>query len=563
MTLLSHLVASDWRRFRWLIVAWITLVASGVVVYAISPGVAGNDRLFGALQVTAGLLWVVRQLLRVVLVAAIVHTHPAVGSTAFWMTRPIAPRLLLASKAVLIFGVTVGAPVAGHVALAIACHVPLRETLLAAFQTALAHGVWVALIMTVAVLTRSLTQFVVVCGAAISGAALVPTVAELLSTFRPTMHPGLSNVAFVPRMLVIAAIVFIAGLAVAWLVQYARRTRGETIAVSAGGLCLALAIGFAPPPSFLVSRVQPPAWAQGAALQLQPFSLPYLETLSVSWTPGTQSTYAVVRAMLVVPALPRGWFADVVLRDATVGTVRTAMASDGLASRHGAVLSRTAAGNIHPIQIAVHEALEVDRLFGSYYGADAALLFAAPDADLDRLASVRGPYRGRFQVTFTRVEAMAALPLTPGATFQDGAYRVTIRDVRLDGALTLRVERSDAATIVSGRAKPEYQFYLRNRNAREALAGAVRSARDFPIVSGMGMLLDLATVTTGVWTSAEFLTYRGGRSMTQPGLIVQEGWDLTPEWVNGAELVVVRLTRSGTVERPLEIDAFKLDPTRR
>ena len=53
MNLIRHLVAADLRRFGWLIAAWVTLVAAGVVVYAWLPLVAGSQRTSEALRMTS------------------------------------------------------------------------------------------------------------------------------------------------------------------------------------------------------------------------------------------------------------------------------------------------------------------------------------------------------------------------------------------------------------------------------------------------------------------------------------------------------------------------------
>jgi hypothetical protein len=48
-------------------------------------------------------LWFTQVLLTFVLVSSVTHADPAVGSDGFWMTRPIAPRALVASKLTLLF----------------------------------------------------------------------------------------------------------------------------------------------------------------------------------------------------------------------------------------------------------------------------------------------------------------------------------------------------------------------------------------------------------------------------------------------------------------------------
>ena len=84
------------------------------------------------------------------------------------MTRPIPPRRLLASKVLLIGAVTVGAPVVADLALALKYSVPATDMVRSALQTALVNGLWVAVCFTIAVVTRSVAQFTLVCGVAAS-----------------------------------------------------------------------------------------------------------------------------------------------------------------------------------------------------------------------------------------------------------------------------------------------------------------------------------------------------------------------------------------------------------
>lgn len=559
MTLLAHLLKSDLRRFRLLIAAWIVLVSAGVVLYAVAPGVAGNTRLFDAVQATAGLLWLARQLLRVVLVTSVVHAHPVVGSTAFWMTRPIPPRLLFASKVILIFGVAVGVPVAGDLALAIAYHVPLREAAFAAFQTALANGAWVALLMTVAVLTQTLAQFALACGVAIMCAALVPVAAELLGTLRTRSAFVGSRVASDPLIPVVAAVVLLASLAAAWMVQYIRRNRSEAIAVGAAGFCVALVFGSLTPPPLVARHIEPPPWARNAtALELrQNPRNAHPGTGTVYWLPAVSSregasTSAVARGLLVLPDLPPGWFATAALREATLVANGKTLACDGPAYLGTAALSRAATGS-NPIQVALGEALDVDRMMHlQLYGAESAILFVVPNEGLNQLGAAKGLYRGRFRLDLMHVEVLAALPLTSGETFQDDAYRITIGDVRLDGVLNVRLLRSDVPTIRPrlGR-RPQYGFYLRNRGQREAAGGYLRPAQARFIVPPLAAIVALSNITPGVEVSGDLLTFRESPRTSQLGP------DLMPEWLKGAELVVVRTTNAGTVERPLQIEDFR------
>lgn len=262
-------------------------------------------------------------------------------------------------------------------------------------------------------------------------------------------------------------------------------------------------------------------------------------------------------ATLTLPALPRGWFALAMLRDATVQVAGDSLESRGRTITASATVSRLAEDNEHPVRVALREALGVERVVDSYYyGMQSSFLFVAPASEAERLGSIRGRYHGRFLVRVAEVEAVGVLPLVNGATVQDGAYRATVRDIRLDGLLTVRVQLSNTARLLPRAPRVDYDFYLRNRSEHEAVVGTRRPASDYWVVPGATVLADFSTVGPGVWTSADYLSYRGSSSQSAPG------WELTPEWVNGAELVLVRTTSHAPIDAPLDIEAFTVVPSR-
>jgi len=70
----------------------------------------------------------------------------------------------------------------------------------------------------------------------------------------------------------------------------------------------------------------------------------------------------------------------------------------------------------------------------------------------------------------------------------------------------------------------------------------------FPFV---GQIVDMANLTPGVTTTADSLTFRGTFSSTESTVA------LTPEWLSTTELVIVRTTNAGSVEKQLQIDDFR------
>ncbi len=558
MTLLRHLIAADLRRFGRLIAAWIALVAAGVVAYAWLPLIAGTERA-AVLSLTAAILWLARQIYELVLVAQIVHAHPAVGSTAFWMTRPIPPRMLAASKAVLIGAVFVGAPVAGDTMLGIAYSVPPGDMLMSALQVALVNAVWVALCLGVAVLTRGLAQFAVVCGVAVGGLVLAPFVIELaVSTSRLGGTGPRHDVASSPVLPVLAALVILAFLVAIPFIQYTRRRRSQAVAVGAGGACLALALAWVPAPPILVRPTPPPEWAQQARLELASgASAPYtaapyvrlVETESLG-----REFWHVVKADVRLPSLPPGWVASASLEEATVQSARGFVESHGQLSPAGAALLPPGDDREPPKRLALRTALDVDRLLGSQDGLQSATVFLVPGASVPQPASFGGRYHGRFRVVPTHLEAAGVLPLVVGSTFQDGAFRAVVRDLTHDALLPIRLQLSGTTTLLPGRARPRYEFYLRNRSRREAVTGAAFHGQYLPVLPGVSMLAGIAGLAPGVWTAASVRNYGG-----DPGLLrLRPDAGLSREWLDGAELVVVRETTGGTFDATLDIDRFTI-----
>ena len=101
MTLVLHLIRWDIRRFQILLPLWLLLVAASAALEGAWPAMAVAMAARQTVGITGNLLAVAEVLFSVVFIALVVQEHPLVGTTAFWMTRPMPPRALLASKAIL------------------------------------------------------------------------------------------------------------------------------------------------------------------------------------------------------------------------------------------------------------------------------------------------------------------------------------------------------------------------------------------------------------------------------------------------------------------------------
>src|SRR5207247_6357855 len=132
---------------------WTVLVAAETVVIAVRPGLVADMRTYGNVGMIVGLLWAALQIGMLLIVPLIVQAHPPVGTDAFWMTRPIPPRTLFASKLGLLAALTVVLPCAARLGLMLWIHVPVREALFVTLDMAIESSAWLAVLTAGAALT--------------------------------------------------------------------------------------------------------------------------------------------------------------------------------------------------------------------------------------------------------------------------------------------------------------------------------------------------------------------------------------------------------------------------
>ena len=101
MNLTLHLIRKDFRHLRVLLAAWLVLVILQAVLMGSGLHTRVSDmRFLFALSQFIGLLSLLKTLLLIVLVSQLVQSDSTIGSTAFWLSRPISGRKLLASKSI-------------------------------------------------------------------------------------------------------------------------------------------------------------------------------------------------------------------------------------------------------------------------------------------------------------------------------------------------------------------------------------------------------------------------------------------------------------------------------
>jgi hypothetical protein len=557
-----HLIRWDIRRFRALLGAWLLLLAINAVLDATWPGFAADLATRQLVGTTANLLSLAEVLLSIVLIVQVVHAHPLVGTTAFWMTRPIPPRALLHAKLAL-FGVAmIAAPVIADAVLMTVYDVPWIDIARVSAQTALLWTVWIAIIMAAATLTPNLAKFALLMGGALLAFAVVMAIVAALVFYRWEALPPFSSGAEVPlpNSGLLGLILMVTAAPVFLLVQYRTRRRLVSSAVGVAGIVVAHFIGSAWPWPVFAPVVTTPAWAANPAMLDLTASADSVAVERSQSFRARPLDWRQARADLRMRGLEPGWTASVRVHRATVQVAGKPELVSNLRGHAASVPVETHGESPQEGEV-TRRLLDVNSIIDDRpqeRGENTIVLFAR-GSDIDRLAPAQGTYNGRFDVALTRHVIEGILPIKPGATHQDGAYRFSIAAMQLQsGRLWLLSEQSNAVSAFTRRPRARRSMYLRNKRASEAILGSSYDLRtEVTLMRFLPLATGLATESgegdqSGFRARAEALEFPP--SYLRKDLAVT----LNDAWIGEAELVIVRSTEEGGVERPLAIADFPI-----
>lgn len=554
MTLFWHVIAWDLRQHRLLIGVWLLIVVTAAGFDAIQPLLDLDARAETALTTVGGLLWASEVLLGMMLIALVVQTHPVVGSNAFWMTRPIRPDVLLSAKAVLLTSLMVLWPTIVDAVGAVAYHVPFLQVIEVVVQSVVYKAMWVVIGAVFAALTQSVARFVMAVGAAllVLAASLAIVMAVLIATIESDVETRPSVQTFNdPTGDLVMLVLSIGAGVMLLLVQY--RTRSPLKAVATGIVAFAASIfvGLAWPWPVLALRVDDARWAQTSERGRLTASAESVKASRNAEGTAAKPMWRAVSGRLQVEDLEPGWSVYVTLQQAVL---RMAGGHEVAGKPFGAWLTPGVAGGRTPGSEATRAVLEVNRLVMRSIASDSQTLMYLRDAEFRRLVPTSGTYAGLFQVIPTRHEVEGVIRLDVGATHQHGAYRAVIERVTYaPGAALVELRESNAWTFFERRLQPERMYYLRNATRSQAIEGSVEHSG-----SGWGLPFGFqVSGNTGAWSG--FGARRVKVEFPPPyGLEEPQTLSLDDRWLEGAELVIVRVTQARAFNRRLEIAGFPL-----
>ena len=569
MTLLTHVLKVDTRRHRWLIAGWIVATVATVGMQTWAPFFQSGRRGIETVDLAITFGWSAQILLAGLLLPLIVHTHPAVGTTAFWMTRPLPPATLVRSKLLLLLTLFLGVPAICDAVMMLFYGVPTGDLWLALLEASLQRGTLIMAIASIAVLTRNLAGFALALSGIVVTCAVVIAAWIVLSMLRAEERAGYAILtattgdslslrrSFTPGSrgdLLATAVAIAAGILLISL-QYRTRNTRRTIGIGLAALGIVFAIPPAWPRPILQANPELPTWTQDwSAARIVNLDM----SVNVERGPEIDgpSGWRIARGRVQMEGVPPGWLAVTRLKSAVVSTGTGVITSEAIG--HAAVLNSSRRGQQEtPLSTALKHHLGVDTvIWGGLYSGETLVFLSVPSQPaLDR--EFVGGYRGEFAVDLEEMSVAAVLPLDRTSMFQSGALRVTFTGHRwFDSGVHVRYRISDIhSSRFDARPADSYQFYLRSPSRKQAVGGHTSGGAPYfaPRLELRGVYAPSASPFYADLREMTFSTQYFGRN---------DAVSVDQSWMNDAEIVIVRVRRVGTITRTLEIPQLRFVPSR-
>lgn len=528
MRLILHQAMKDVRAQRWLVAAWAAaLLAICAIeglkldVFFTTPDAAGRGRTLVYMLVALG---ATRAVLGWLLAVRIVHADPLDGTSAFWLTRPLSPRMLLAAKLGLIGTLLVLVPGAGALVVFVLNGVP-ASAIPAAVAGWIVSDMLILMVMTLlATMTRDLARIVL---ALMTGLAawfalqVVTPLLQLASMFEELQNTGAMSAAwFLLATTLVAACLLLIGR------QYLTRRTVQTATAAAVVALVLITTG-----SLLTAWLRPdgrtrvPAmdhpWSGASGVSLE---IPVESFSTSSWAhmigPSTREYHDSLRASLDIDGAGEGRTIDVVSghgawrRSSTGETFTTKNIDWGF----GLLDNRM---SLQVVERTVGARLLYRPAWRTYLR-----LLELPSDVYEQHQGVPGVYDADFVLQAYRVWIGAVIPLRSGAAGSVLSQTTTILAIR-PGPKQWAVDiRESMPRALSPEHVVRTTHLLRNRKRGEAL---LLPRYGLLQMSGGGLASSYLTVTRSTLTQS-----LKGKPAT-----------LDPSWFDDAELVLIGFVREG------------------
>ena len=560
MNVIVHLVRHDIRALRLPLTAWLALLLAQAAVMAFGPGLIDPEAPFAAIQSIAGFLSGARLAFTILLTVLIVQRDSPVGTTAFWLTRPIQPAAMAASKLISTVLLLAAMPAVVGWLLFTALGLPQGDVLDGVWQFVIEQIMVVGLSAMGAAITATIPQFAVVAVAALL------LISMLIGQARPFIQdlPALP-VAGMATPLARWAVVTVLGTVAVLAYQYSRRRVVSAAAAVTGVLVLgvlsALTAGApfdAGAPAPLRAGVLDPG---AVTLDVEPTAV-RAEWGTTNDRRGRQTRYRYASAVLRTFGAPPA----IVLQPWSIAS--TWHPGDDLAIRwqrlRAAAYLRSVQRNTdddgQPLA-SIAQALGNVKLLRPVRAEASAFdttLLSLPEEQVSRLSSAQGPLDATVTLRAWRYRVVDAVPLAVESAVSARLGRLTLTAIARtrDGVIVdvrrvflQRLMWTSADLFGSGGVGSAERLAIRNTSRKQAILLGGESSRqlDYSLAGGISS----TQLGTGTKRLRFVVPVDGGHQV-----------ELDDEWFAGAEFIVLRPEDLGVFTKPLSVEWVNLESAR-
>jgi hypothetical protein len=542
MSLVLHFIKKDLRRASWLFAIWFLLfVVEGILMLSAHAPVIDHNFMGRGLPMLASrfLFPLLHILVLAILVPQIIQEDALVGSTAFWLTRPVSRGALFMAKMV-VLGLVVLIPIVVNLAILAVVGLSPGELGLATAEILMEQLVWIAVVAVIAALTPNFFKFSVVT-------VLVAVVIGIILPNIPiAVHRGLfDSDALARTRAIIKSALLIAGGGLILTHQYlTRRSRRSVVFATCFAGAYLLAGAFWP---WNLERDEP---LRSSNTNFDPAKVTLQVDVAQLNSPPINSFIGSIGKNVDGSYRLQGISPELLVQ------IRSANprlnTTDGTAVKTLGAIPTLGSSPFQfdpPATYAISAALDGIPVYTGQRGGSMATLVTVDNATFQRYQNSPLKLTDDVDLVVSRYVVAAELPLVIGSHFDCGRVRVKIDDLvpRADGIKIVVVE--SAVNLFFGHSPDFYGqstdprlqgdpiYLLVNRGRKEAALINTMTTRWSARDSSLSGLLDLQSID---------LPFSGSSSV------------MGSQWLAGATLVRLERVPVAEFRKPFEVELPKL-----
>lgn len=547
MNIPLHIFKKDLRHTRILIGLWLAMVLVQFSLVAI--GVNPSDQVMQAVYAAISFLMpLLTALLVIVIIPLVVHGEPLVGTTAFWLTRPIERHTLLCAKTFYALAL-VSVPLVVELVVLAVNGATLRQLALAFPEILMGSLSLVLAVAVLAALTPNFGMF------AIAGAILIVSMTIIsvsVSLGQLFLHPermmrAAQDFSLMKSRATMGSVAMILLAGTVIVHQFLTRRTLRTIAGASVALVIVVLTQSFWPWDFLK-----PSVPKGAPV---PFDVAGVKVglsgnINVNDVPSMRGGEKMPKKNIATTVSTTGIPPEYVVR---INSVTAKLTTPGGGSL--IVGENQPSYSMEPNAVAAEAALLGTPILNANardFTTNTSLFVISADT-YSRYATQPLGFSAIFDILVSKYQVAATLPLKKGAEYDKGSTHLVITDIlqQPDGVdlllrerkLNLLFDRKIGEAPIPGMDRPTVLYVLRNTRRNEA------------IISKRNSNFDMAMFNQGRLVNKPVRLAFGPENNHSSPFFPQ----IDQEWLANAELIRLELVPVAEFSRQFTDDAFQLD----